>query len=124
MLHSVPLEWPRAAPPVRELASTRLRDENDRPMINLRHIEVFYAIMQTGSVTGAARLLNVTQPAVSAVLKHLESRLSMPLFVRAHGRLSPTPEARMLLPDVAAIFERLGSVERLSQDLGRRLAVF
>ncbi|SDV50249.1 LysR family transcriptional regulator [Chitinasiproducens palmae] len=86
-------------------------------MVNLRHIEVFYAIMQTGSITGAARLLNVTQPAVSAVLKHLESRLNIKLFVRAHGRLSPTPEARMLLPDVAAIFERLGSVERLSQDL-------
>jgi DNA-binding transcriptional LysR family regulator len=86
-------------------------------MVNLRHIEVFYAIMQTGSITGAARLLNVTQPAVSAVLKHLESRLNMQLFVRAHGRLSPTPEARILLPDVTAIFERLDSVERLSKDL-------
>ncbi|OWT70286.1 MULTISPECIES: LysR family transcriptional regulator [unclassified Achromobacter] len=86
-------------------------------MINLRHIEVFYAIMHTGSITGAARSLNVTQPAVSAVLKHLEARLGMALFVRSHGRLTPTPEAQALLPDVAAIFERLSAVERLSQDL-------
>ena len=43
--------------------------------MNLRHMEVFHAIMRTGSVTGAARALNVTQPAVSAVLKHCESQL-------------------------------------------------
>ena len=39
-------------------------------VINLKHIEVFHAIMRTGSVTCAARMLNVTQPAVSSVLKH------------------------------------------------------
>ena len=86
-------------------------------MINLRHIEVFYAIMRAGSITGAARVLNVTQPAVSAALKQLESRLKMRLFDRAGGRLQPTPEAKALLPDVAEIFGRIGAVERLSQDL-------
>lgn len=86
-------------------------------MINLRHIEVFHAIMRTGSITGAARMLNVTQPAVSASLKHFESRLKMKLFERAGGRLQPTPEAEALLPDIAEIFGRLGAVERLSRDL-------
>lgn len=86
-------------------------------MINLRHIEVFYAVMRAGSMTEAARVLNVTQPAVSVALKQLESRLKMKLFDRAGGRLQPTPEARALLPDVAEIFGRLGAVERLSQDL-------
>ena len=86
-------------------------------MINLRHIEVFYAIMRAGSVTEAARILNVTQPAVSVALKQLESRLKMKLFDRAGGRLQPTPEAKALLPDVAEIFGRIGAVERLSQDL-------
>ena len=33
--------------------------------MRLRHIEVFNAVMLTGSVSGAARLLNVTQPAYS-----------------------------------------------------------
>ncbi len=86
-------------------------------MLNLRHVEVFYAIMRAGSITGAARVLNVTQPAVSMALKQLEARLRMRLFDRAGGRLAPTPEAKALLPDVAEIFGRLGAVERLSQDL-------
>jgi len=86
-------------------------------MINLRQIEVFYAIMRAGSITEAARVLNVTQPAVSAALKQLEARLRMKLFDRAGGRLQPTPEAKALLPDVAEIFGRLGAVERFSANL-------
>ena len=86
-------------------------------MINLRQVEVFYAIMRAGSITEAARVLNVTQPAVSAALKQLEARLRMKLFDRVGGRLRPTPEARALLPDVAEIFGRLGAVERFSADL-------
>jgi DNA-binding transcriptional LysR family regulator len=86
-------------------------------MINLRHIEVFYAIMRTGSMTEAARVLNVTQPAVSIALRQLENRVKMSLFDRAGGRLQPTPEAKALLPDVAEIFGRISALERLSQDL-------
>lgn len=86
-------------------------------MINLRQVEVFYAVMRAGTITEAARVLNVTQPAVSAALKQLESRLRMPLFDRVGGRLQPTPEAKALMPDVAEIFGRIGAVERMSQDL-------
>lgn len=88
-------------------------------MINLRHIEAFYAIMRAGTITEAARVLNVTQPAVSVALKQLEGRLKMNLFDRVGGRLRATPEAKALLPDVAEIFGRIGAVERLSQDLAR-----
>jgi DNA-binding transcriptional LysR family regulator len=73
--------------------------------------------MRTGSVTAAAQALNISQPAVSAVLKHFESQLQMPLFERSGGRLKPTPEALALLPDVAKIFMRLDAVERFSLDL-------
>jgi DNA-binding transcriptional LysR family regulator len=91
-------------------------------VINLKHVEVFHAVMRTGSVTAAARMLNVTQPAVSATLKHFESRLQMKLFERAGGRLIPTPEAQALLPDVAGIYGRIEAMERLVQDLaGGRL---
>jgi DNA-binding transcriptional LysR family regulator len=91
-------------------------------MMNLRQMEVFHAIMVTGSVTGAAALLNVTQPAISTVLKHCESRLKMKLFLRVGGRLQPTNEALAIFPDVAAIFGRIEAVGRLTQDLvGGRL---
>ena len=86
-------------------------------MLNLRHIEVFHAIMRTGSVTAAAKALNVSQPAVSAVLKHLESRIRMPLFIRVNGRLKATSEAEALVPDISEIFHRLNAVERLAMDL-------
>jgi DNA-binding transcriptional LysR family regulator len=90
--------------------------------MNLRHMEVFNAIMRTGSVTGAARALNVTQPAVSAVLKHCESQLNMKLFTRVSGRLQPTPEAKAIFPEIAAIFGRVDGVNALTQDLaGGRL---
>src|SRR3546814_5490968 len=85
-------------------------------------MEVFHAIMVTGSITGAARLLNVTQPAVSTVLKHCESQLKMKLFVRVAGRLQPTAEAEAVFPQAASIFGRLDAVSRLTQDLvGGRL---
>ena len=62
-------------------------------MVNLRHVEVFYAIMRAGTLTEAARALNVSQPAVSAALKQLERQLNMRLFDRVGGRLRATPEA-------------------------------
>lgn len=90
--------------------------------MNLRQMEVFHAIMRAGSVTGAARLLNVTQPAVSTVLRHCESQLRVKLFDRTGGRLHPTPEAHAIYPDISNIFQRVDTVTRMTQDLaGGRL---
>lgn len=81
-------------------------------VMNLKHLEVFYAIMTTGSVTAAARRLNVTQPAVSNTLRHAELQLNFRLFERRGGRLIPTPEATDLMPDVEEIFGRVGTLNR------------
>ena len=90
--------------------------------MNLRQMEVFHAIMRAGSVTGAARLLHITQPAVSTVLRHCESQLRVKLFDRTGGRLTPTPEAEAIYPDIANIFQRVDTVTRLTEDLvGGRL---
>ena len=90
--------------------------------MNLRQMEVFNAIMRAGSVTAAARLLNVTQPAVSTVLRHCESQLRVKLFDRIGGRLHPTQEAHAIYPDIANIFQRVETVTRITQDLvGGRL---
>jgi DNA-binding transcriptional LysR family regulator len=90
--------------------------------INLRQLEVFHAVIETGSVTGAAAALNVTQPAVSAVLKHFEQRLQFKLFERVGGRLRPTPQARALLPEVAEIFGRVRALGRAAEGLRDGLA--
>ena len=98
------------------------RQEREETGMNLRQMEVFHAIMRAGSVTGAARLLNVTQPAVSTVLRHCEAQLRVRLFDRTGGRLHPTPEAHAIYPDIANIFQRVDTVTRMTQDLvGGRL---
>lgn len=85
--------------------------------MRLRHIEVFNAIMLTGSVSSAARLINVTQPAVSRVLAHAEMQLGFALFQRIKGRLAPTTEAQTLYPHIAKLFSQLDEVQRLANTL-------
>jgi DNA-binding transcriptional LysR family regulator len=90
--------------------------------MRLRHIEVFHAIMQVGTISGAAKLLYVTQPAVTKVLRHCEMQLGMPLFVRVKGRLHPTPEARRLFTEVDRLHRDLQAVRRLAGSLKDRMA--
>ena len=85
--------------------------------MRLRHIEVFNAIMLTGSVSAAARLINITQPAVSRTLQHAELQLGFPLFQRAKGRLTPTTEALTLYPHIERLFAQLDEVQRLAANL-------
>lgn len=85
--------------------------------MRLRHIEMFNALMTTGSVSGAARLLNVSQPAVSRMLQHAEMQLAFSLFQRVRNRLLPTPEAMALYPHVERVFAALDEVQRLSATL-------
>ena len=85
--------------------------------MRLRHIEVFNAIMLTGSVSAAARLINVTQPAVSRTLQHAELQLGFALFHRHKGRLTPTAEAQTLYPHIERLFEQMDEVQRLAESL-------
>jgi DNA-binding transcriptional LysR family regulator len=85
--------------------------------MRLRHIEVFNAVMLTGSVSGAARLLNVSQPAVSRTLQHAEIQLGFGLFQRVRGRLAPTAEAQTLYPHIERLFAQLDEVQRLAANL-------
>lgn len=85
--------------------------------MRLRHIEVFNAVMLTGSVSAAARLINITQPAVSRTLQHAELQLGFALFQRVRGRLKPTLEAQTLYPLIERLFAQLDEVQRLSASL-------
>lgn len=85
--------------------------------MNLRQMQVFHAVMAHGSVTDAARALDVAQPSVSAVLKHAEQTLGVKLFARIGGRLVPTPEAELLFPEVEQIYQQLDRIELFARDL-------
>lgn len=86
-------------------------------MLNLRQIEVFRAVMSTGSVTDAARLLHVSQPGVSRLVRHLELRLGVALFERRKGRLHPTPEARTLQAEIERVYRGVRQVQDVALHL-------
>lgn len=87
--------------------------------MNLRHIEVFHAVYVNGSVSAAARMLNVSQPSVSKVLRHAESLLGFPLFHRTAGRLVATEDAHTLFGAVAEIQDRVHALREASRNLKR-----
>jgi DNA-binding transcriptional LysR family regulator len=88
-----------------------------KPQINLRQVEVFRSVMLAGSVVGAARLLNVTQPGVSRTLALLELRLGYPLFERRGRRLVPTAEAEALYREVEHSYLGIDRIAQVAADL-------
>lgn len=82
-----------------------------------RQIEVLQAILRTGSVSGAARLLHVSQPAVTRTLQHAESTVGFALFKRQGNRLVATAETRALAPMVERASTSLESVRKLARNL-------
>lgn len=79
-------------------------------MVTLRQIEIVRAVMVTGTIAGAARLLNVSAPGISRLLKYTEQALGFRLFERRHGRYLPAPRA-------AHIFEQVNTVYKDVEDL-------
>jgi DNA-binding transcriptional LysR family regulator len=87
------------------------------PVINVRHLAVLRAVMKSGSVSAAARILNVSQPAVTKTLQQIEGRLGVSLFRRVRGRLHATPESLLLMPKIDQVFGAVEEVERLADDI-------
>ncbi len=87
--------------------------------MNLRHIEIFHAVYVNGSVSGAARTLNISQPSVSKTLRHAESLLGFPLFQRTAGRLVPTEDAHILFTEVREIQDRVYALREAGRNLRR-----
>lgn len=85
--------------------------------MRLRHIEIFHAIYSTGSITNAAKFLNVSQPSVSKVLAHAEMQLGFQLFARVKGRLVATPEAEMLFSEADRIFNQMANINDLADNI-------
>lgn len=82
-----------------------------------RQLEVFCMLMRTGTVTGAAAMLNISQPALSQILLHAEDQLGFKLFNRVRGKLVPTREADELYPECERIFSELSALRRRTTDM-------
>jgi DNA-binding transcriptional LysR family regulator len=78
--------------------------------LTFRHVEAIRALILTGSVTGAASRLGVTQPAISHLLRDIEDILAFPLFDRHMGRLVPTRRAELLFHEIERSFQGLEAI--------------
>lgn len=77
--------------------------------INIRHIAAFTATVRHGSVTRAARAVNLTQPALTQAIARLEADLGCALFERGPAGMTPTEPALLLAPRAEAAIAHVGS---------------
>ena len=82
-----------------------------------RQLEVFHAVYTKGTITEAAKYLNVSQPSVSKVLAHTESQLGFLLFSRFKGKLMPTSEAKIIYSKADKIHKDLNQLSLLTKNL-------
>lgn len=94
--------------------------------MNYRRLLYFLAVVDVGTITGAAAELHIAQPALSRQIKSLEAELKLSLFQAQGTRLVLTPSGRAFVPmarrllvqtrqlDSAVEVLRTGSVQRLT----------
>lgn len=81
-------------------------------MMEIRVLRYFLAVVQEESITGAARMLNVTQPTLSKQLKELEEELGTKLLIRGNRKITLTEEGALLrkrAQEIIALVEKTES---------------
>jgi LysR family transcriptional regulator for metE and metH len=86
------------------------------PLVEMRHLRLVATIAEHGSMTAAARVLNLTQPALSHQLREVESRLRAPLFVRTTRRMVLTPAGAQLAEVARSVLAQVETFERQARD--------
>lgn len=80
--------------------------------MDTRQLEAFAAVITAGSVTGAARLLERSQPAITRLVQELEADIGYDLFLRKGPKVTPTAQGLLLFEEV----ERgLGALRRIRE---------
>jgi DNA-binding transcriptional LysR family regulator len=85
--------------------------------LNPRQLDAFRKVMVTGSMTVAAEMLKISQPAVSRLIKDLEQTLNFRLFRREGNRLIAGPEAQRLFIEVDRFYKGIERVEQVALEL-------
>lgn len=82
----------------------------------------FLAVLETGSLSAAARRLSLTQPTAGRHVDQLEEAMSAPLFTRSQDGLAPTELARRLVPQAEAMAAAANSLARIATSTPDALA--
>lgn len=83
-----------------------------KKLFDLRQLEAFSAVISTGSVTGAAKMIGRSQPVVTRLIQELEADLGFDLFSRHGRRVTPTQLGTSFYREVERL---LGDAERTRQ---------
>lgn len=86
-------------------------------MLNMHALYLFHTIAIQGSVTKAANLLNISQPAITTQIKKLEKDIGITLFIPQGRGIALTIEAKELLGFTQRIFAITGQVEQWSSSI-------
>ncbi|MBC7738785.1 MAG: LysR family transcriptional regulator [Candidatus Saccharibacteria bacterium] len=87
--------------------------------LNLHHLRLFHAVASDGTLTGAARTLNLSQSALSTQIKALELSLGHDLFERRGRGLILTEAGRIALDHAEAIFRTADDLLATLRETGR-----
>jgi len=79
--------------------------------MELSHLRYFQTIAQSGSLTAAARVLKISQPALTVAVQHLEENLGTTLLLRSRSGVTLTSTGRELLRHAAEIFSLIERAE-------------
>ncbi len=79
-------------------------------LLSLRQMEVFHAVMQARSITGASKVLTISQPALSRTIRRIEDLLGIALFARDRNGLVPTSEALEIYAEIDPLIRQLTGV--------------
>jgi len=85
--------------------------------MKIRQLEAFRAVMVYQTVTRAAEALHISQPATTRLIADLEESVGFSLFLRARGRLYPTPEAESLYEEVLRSLVGVERIARAAEDI-------
>jgi DNA-binding transcriptional LysR family regulator len=87
--------------------------------LNLRQIEAFKAVIENGSISSAAQMVHISQPAMSKLIAHFEADTGLKLFDRLKGRLAPTECGMRLYKEINRIFAGVRQVENAAEAIRR-----
>lgn len=87
--------------------------------MELRQLEAFVAVMSVGSVTGAAKLLARSQPAITRLVQELEAEIGYALFTRNGPRVTPTRQGFLLYDDAERALAGLRQIHARAAEIAR-----
>jgi DNA-binding transcriptional LysR family regulator len=88
--------------------------------ITLRQLSYFIAAAETSSITLASKRANISQPAISTAISHIERELEVQLFLRHHAQgLSLTSAGRALLRDAKQLMKQAEGLYSAADDISR-----